>query len=235
MLLNLRKGTNQDELDRFFEVLADEPLAQGITASAFCQARKKLNPLALLGLNSRLVASFCERFALHRWQGFRLLGVDGSRARLPNTPDVVAAFGEPPKGSSVPLARLSSLYDVLNGITVEADIVPMREGERVLAAEHLAATRADDLLLYDRGYPAFWLFALHALEQRHFCARVPVGFSDEVKAFVDSGEASATVAFEPNDEARHQCATYALPDSPFRGVYNGYKGCLFVKSGYYES
>jgi hypothetical protein len=112
------------------------------------------------------------------------------------------------------LARLSSLYDVLNGITVEADIVPMREGERVLAGEHLAATRADDLLLYDRGYPAFWLFALHALEQRHFCARVPVGFSDEVKAFVDSGEASATVAFEPNDEARRQCATYALPDSP---------------------
>jgi hypothetical protein len=215
MLLNLRKGTNQDELDRFFDVLHNEPLTtQGVTDSAFCQARKKLNPLALMALHSRLVANVCERFELRRWRGFRLLAVDGSTARLPNTPDVVARFGAPPRGSSVPLARLSSLYDVENGIVVEADIVARSVGERVLAAEHLAATRADDLLLYDRGYPAFWLFALHAHEQRHFCARLPIGFSNEVKGFLDSGEASATVVFAPNDDARRRCAMYSLPDHP---------------------
>ena len=214
MLLNLRKGAIQDELDRFFEVLDDRPLTQGITASALCQARKKLNPLALMALTSRLVASFYERFEVRRWRGLRLLAVDGSTARLPHTPDVVAAFGEPPKDASVPLARLSCLYDVLNGITLEADIAPRSDGERVLAGEHLAATRADDLVLYDRGYPAFWLFALHAREQRHFCARVPVGFSREIKAFVDSGSASATLMLAPNEEARRQCARYALPHDP---------------------
>jgi hypothetical protein len=66
MLLNLRKGTIQDELDRFFAVLSDRPLAQGVTASAFCQARKKLNPLALAALSSRLVMDFHKHFALHR-------------------------------------------------------------------------------------------------------------------------------------------------------------------------
>ena len=43
-LLNLRKGANQDELDRFFEVVSGRPVIQGITQSAFCQARRKLKP-----------------------------------------------------------------------------------------------------------------------------------------------------------------------------------------------
>jgi hypothetical protein len=40
-------------LDGFWEVLTGEPLAQGVSsASAFCQARQKLNPSALLILGS---------------------------------------------------------------------------------------------------------------------------------------------------------------------------------------
>ena len=38
MLLNLRKGSIGDEFDRFFEVLHDQPLADGVSPSAFCQA-----------------------------------------------------------------------------------------------------------------------------------------------------------------------------------------------------
>jgi len=34
----------------------------------------------------------------------------------------------------------------------------------VLAGEHLAVTRVNDLILYDRGYPAFWLFSVHHQE-----------------------------------------------------------------------
>ena len=84
-----------------------------------------------------------------------LLAIDGSTARLPNTDDARATFGAPPEGNSIPLARFSR-----------------QVGERVLAGEHLAATRANDLILYDHGYPAFWLFALHHQEQRRFCARM---------------------------------------------------------------
>ena len=176
MLLNLRKGSIGDELDRFFEIVHDEPLADSVTPSAFCQARKKLNPDALIALDRRLLGGFDEHFAPRLWHGFRLLAVDGSTARLPNADDVLAVFGPPPAGSSVPLARLSRLYDVLNDVVVVADIEPYSVGERVLAGEYLVTTRANDLLLYDRGYPAFWLFCLHLLEQRHFCARMAVDF-----------------------------------------------------------
>jgi hypothetical protein len=216
LLLNLRKGAIQDEVDGFWEVLTGEPLAQGVSASAFCQARQKFNPQALLGLNEYLMKTFAAAFVLRRWHGWRLLAVDGSTARLPNSADVMATFGSPPKGSAVPLARLSRLYDVLNGVVVDADLCAREVGERVLAGEHLASTEAQDLMLYDRGYPAFWLFVLHGLEQRQFCARVPEHFSGEVTAFVATGARSAVVTFNPGSDARKQCQVYDLQTDPVR-------------------
>jgi hypothetical protein len=214
LLVNFRKGTIQDELDQFVELLTEGLTIQAVSASAFCQARQKLNPRAMMTLSDHLVGTFRAHFALRRWRGRRLLAVDGSTVRLPSTPDVIAAFGPPPKGSQIPLGRLSVLYDVLNTVVVEADLVSTDVGERVLAGEHLAATQADDLVLYDRGYPAFWLFALHAVEQRDFCMRVPVAFSHEVEDFVASGAASAAVVFTPGEEARRQCDVYGLPTAP---------------------
>jgi hypothetical protein len=214
MLLNLRKGSIGDELDRFFEIVHDEPLADSVSSSAFCQARKKLNPDALMGLNDPLLVGFEEHFSPPPWHGFRLLAVDGSTGRLPNTADVIATFGEPPEGASVPLARLSRLYDVLYDLVIVADIDSYSVGERVLAGEYLLATRANDLLLYDRGYPAFWLFSLHRQERRHFCARMPSDFSSEVSAFVASGQKSDVVLFSPGAEARKQCQLYGLSCEP---------------------
>lgn len=159
LLVNLRKGTLQDELDRFIDLFTEWLLIQGVTASAFCQARQKIQPRAVMTLSDHLAATFYSHSAARRWHGRRLLAVDGSTVRLPATPGVLAAF-EPPPGSRIPLGRVSVLYDVLNTVVVEADLVATAVGERVLAGEHLAATRADDLVLYDRGYPAFWLFAL---------------------------------------------------------------------------
>ena len=214
MLLNLRKGSIGDELSRFFEVIHDQPLAETVTPSAFCQARKKLNARALMGLNRPLLEGFQRHFSPRLWHGLRLLAVDGSTARLPNTEDVIATFGAPPEGASVPLARFSRLYDVLNHLVIEADFESRHVGERVLAGEHLAATGDNDLLLYDRGYPAFWLFALHQQEQRHFCARMSLDFSREVSAFLASGKTSDVVLFSAGTEARKQCREYALPCEP---------------------
>jgi len=84
----------------------------------------------------------------------------------------------------------------------------------VLAGEHLAATRANDLILYDRGYPAFWLLALHHQEQRRFCARMLLAFSREVSAFVASGKNSEAVLFTPGPHARQHCQTYGLATDP---------------------
>lgn len=165
-------------------------------------------------LNNKLLEGFYHHFAARRWHDLRLLAVDGSTARLPATADVEKVFGPAPEGSAVPQARFSRLYDVLNHLVVEADVEPLSVGERVLAGEHLAATDERDLLLYDRGYPAFWLFALHHQEQRHFCARLPANFCTASTAFARSEQRSAVVSLHPNKEAQAQCRLYGLPTEP---------------------
>jgi hypothetical protein len=57
-LLDLRKGTIQDELDQFANLLGDGQQLQGVTASAVCQARRKLEPLAVWALSERAVRDF---------------------------------------------------------------------------------------------------------------------------------------------------------------------------------
>ena len=214
LLLNLRKGSLQDEVNGFWEVLTGQPLATGVSAAALCKARQKLDPYALWGLNERLLGAFAEAFPVRRWHGLRVLATDGSTLRLPRSPEVIAHFGTPPSGSTIPLGRLSQLVDVLNGVVVDAELDAYDVGERVLASEHLEATAPQDLVLYDRGYPAFWLFARHYQLERHFCARLPLGFSTEVTAFLASGARSAVITLTPTAEARQQCRRYEIPPDP---------------------
>lgn len=214
LLLNLRKGTNRDELDQFFETIAGDPAsAAPVSEAAFCRARQKFNPEALVMLNDTLVDATNEQIAQQRWRGLRVLAVDGSTGRLPNTPAIAEYFGKP-RGSGVPLARFSRLYDVLNTQTIQADMVPYATGERELAAEYLLFSEPDDLFLYDRGYPAFWLFAFHAVEQRHYCARVRHDFHPEVKAFVADGVKDRIVTLIPNAASARQCREGYLPTDP---------------------
>lgn len=37
--------------------------------------------------------------------------------------------------------------------------------------EHLGKLRSNDILVLDRGYPAYWLFAVLLQRERHFCMR----------------------------------------------------------------
>lgn len=216
LLLNLRKGTIRDELDQFFETLADDAVArESVSEAAFCRARQKLKPEALAMLNDALVDTANTQIAQRRWRDFRVLAVDGSTARLPNTPAIAEYFGGP-RGSGVPLARFSRLYDVLNDRVIQADMAPYRTGERELAANYLLDAKPDELFLYDRGYPAFWLFAFHHVEQRHYCARVRHDFHAEVTAFVADGAKQRTVMLTPNSTSARQCRDYHLAHDPLR-------------------
>ena len=70
----------------------------------------------------------------------------------------------PAHSAPATLARISQVYDPLNGLILDALIAPYHRDERALLVEHLAALEAGCLLLLDMGYPAFWLFA--ALQTR---------------------------------------------------------------------
>ena len=212
-MLNFRKGTLQDELLQHAEALHGQEAASPVTPAAVCKARKKLKYSPLIDLNRVAVKHFSNHFALRRWHGFRLLAVDGSTGRLPNTKEITRTFGGP-ADASCPMARFSRLYDVMNKVIVRADIEPYSTGEREMAAASLYDTQTDDLLLYDRGYPAFWLLAMHRDLSRHYCMRVPVAFNQAVKAFIKSGQHSGLIMLTPSSDMIHQCQEYNLSIEP---------------------
>lgn len=173
----------------------------------------KLKSEALVSLNDQVVEQFSRHFTLKKWRNFRLLAVDGSTARLPNDDDIRATFGGP-KDANCPMARFSRLYDVLNKIVVYADMAPYKTGEREIAASYLYHTTLDDLTLYDRGYAAFWLLAMHRDLNRPYCARVSLSYSNEVKEFVRSGKREQIIQMNPGWKAKAQCEEYNITTEP---------------------
>lgn len=121
------KSSLQRDLDRFFKSLYDEDYnIRSITMSALSQARTKLNPWAFKRLNEVAVKSFYESAPYLTWNGFRLTAIDGFRSVLPNHPSVREEFGThafgPKADSERSLAMISMFYDVLNSITIDAQI-----------------------------------------------------------------------------------------------------------------
>ena len=213
-LLNLVKRALQDELDEFFNLESGAAVAaQAVTKSVFCQARLKLKAEAFVELQQVQVAYFYAQYAPPTWSGFRLLAVDGSTTQLPATPAIETHFG---LHGTVPLARVSQMFDTLNKITVDALIGPSAQGEREYAAQHFAQIGPGDLVLLDRGYPAFWLFGLIRTQNAQFCARMPVGLWGVVDAFLATGLPEQIVTLTPCATALTDCQTRQLPTQPLQ-------------------
>lgn len=216
-LLNLVKRALQDELDEFFKLLKGESLAvRAVTKSAFSQARQKLDFGAFVELNQVQVAYFYEHFESQTWHGFRLLAVDGSTGELPHTAELIEHFGvwHPAAGGVCPVARMSQMFDVLNQVTLDALIAPKDQGERALAAQHFDHLTPGDLVLLDRDYPAFWLFALILSKGADFCVRMPLEGWIAVEHFITAGLTEQSVTLYPSAAALQECHQRGLPTSP---------------------
>ena len=213
-LLNLVKRALQDELDEFFNLESGATVAaRVVTKSAFSQARQKLKAEAFVELNDVQVDYFYQHFAYQTWHGLRLLAVDGSTTQLPDTPAIVAHFG---LWGTLPLARVSQMFDPLNKITLEALLGSKAQGEREYAARHFAHIGPGDLVLLERGYPAFWLFVLILSRNAHFCARMPGGLWNVVDQFVAAGLGEQIVTLVPCATAAQECQTRRLATQALR-------------------
>jgi hypothetical protein len=216
-MLNMLKRSQQDELDEYFKLLTGVEVAQRfVTKSAFTQARKKLKYGAFIELNQLQIDYFYKSLRPQTWMGWRLVAVDGSTVQVPHTPENMTHFGawHPAKGAPCPMARISQMFDVLNDVTLDAVIAPKVFGEHDLAAEHFVHLRCGDLLLLDRGYPAFWLFALILSKNAHFCARMKIGGWNIVKEFISTGLDEQIVVLQPNYIAKRDCNQRNISTKP---------------------
>jgi hypothetical protein len=70
--------------------------------------------------------------------------------------------------------------------------------------------------LNDRGFPSFYLLALHAAQGVDYCMRVPLGRFKAVREFAASGADEQWVDIAPCATARKDCARNGLETSPLR-------------------
>jgi hypothetical protein len=127
------------------------------TASAYCQARQKIQPELFRHLNEVVGQDFYELYgADHQvklWHGHRVLGADGTYLNLPDTPETRARFSvqrnQRAEGERVQ-ALASCLYDLRNDLGVDAVIGAKQAEKNHLFGSHWAATQPGDVRVLDR-------------------------------------------------------------------------------------
>ena len=214
-LMNSLRSSNQDELDKFFKQVNEWDLPRcHITDSAFSQARKKLKYEAFIDVATQICNYFYGQYSWKTWLGFRLLAIDGSTVKIRGDQYSKLYFGLIDNGSETPyaLARISQCYDVLNHITVAANITPHSLGERELALDHLKSIHNhNDLIILDRGYPGVCFFRQILNSGRQFCARATLGsWTSVIKPFLQSGLKEQIINYSLRNDAKAECKRLGL-------------------------
>lgn len=212
LILNF-KSTVQRELDGFFKAVdGDDFTIRKVTKGAFTQARAKVNPWAFKRLNEVASNTFYENVDFEKWHGYKVLAVDGSTIHLPNHKSVIDEFGVhgfgPKADAQSSLARISLLYDVLNQITLDAEIDKFETGEIDLLKNHISSINKGDLLLLDRGYPCFWLLFLLKAKGIDFCVRLKDNWWKEVNQFVKEDQDEKIAYFSLPKKDKDKLADY---------------------------
>ncbi len=185
IIINLVRRSTQLDLYQFTDWIG----VPSITKQAFSKARKKLSPMLFQLLNEKLIQEFYTDNIIETFKGLRVLAVDSSTLRLPSSQELYKEYGHDKHNNSIPLARASVIFDVLNKLALHASINPYFTSERDLALEHINTLDDQhiDLLLFDRGYA--WIVLAFYINDRnkHFLMRVEDVFLAEVNAAIHSG------------------------------------------------
>lgn len=198
-MMSLSRRSLQIDLTAFVRSFADG--VREVTASAFNQRRKKVDPLVfrelMRVLNTEFYTDNDERVLL--WEGMRLLATDGSTLELPQKHELQELYGGSSNQHGVvgAKARCSVLYDVLNNLVIDGLLAPYAVGEPTLALQHLPHCGKGDLVIYDRGYPGFALIKALEDRQAEFLMRCKHTHDRHVRDFMDSDLQSLTIQKGP--------------------------------------
>ncbi|GAB61235.1 MAG: IS4 family transposase [Candidatus Jettenia sp.] len=218
-LINLIKSSLQNELAMFFKQIHHTDIPQRkVTASALSQARHKLKHQAFIELNHETTKHFYDTYSPKTWHGFHLIAIDGSTVKVPQNSTCKEYFGTLPVRQAEPraLARVSHCFDVLNHITRDALIDSLHIGERDFVVRHCAHLTPKDLILLDRGYPAYWLFRFLREKGIHFCARLSIGKWNIAKQFLTSGLSQQNIQLDPIADSQEKCRELSLSLKPIQ-------------------
>jgi IS4 transposase len=182
------------EIDDFIKKLdVDESLEY--TGSAYSKARQKLLPSAFIELNDITLDEVYSN-TFKTFKDFRLIAIDGSSVELPNTKNLKEIYGVFSKKNDYPAAKICVAYDLLNEKILNGKLFPYSGSEKAVAPELVSTlypSSANDIVVYDRGFPSTKLILEHIRLKKKFIFRVQKGFLKEVDGFRESTELDQTI------------------------------------------
>jgi hypothetical protein len=212
----------QRHLHEFLDELAQGQIFEPLTSGAVTHARAKLKESAFTELNRECVLPtvYGPEHPIQRWRGHRLIGVDSSLVRLPESQELGQTFGwkeasnqHGSTGTRYPEARLSVVYDLLNRIGLDARLEPSTVGEVALALQQLEHLQPGDAEVNDRGFTGYLYLASVAQRGRHFIARCSTGSflaAQEMFRLNKANQSKEVWLFAPPDH-KAQCQRLGLP------------------------
>lgn len=119
------------------------------------------------------------------------MGIDGSTLQLPDHQSLKEKFSHhffgPKADSGHWMSRISYLYDVFNGLVIDAQMESYTTSEASLCQSHLPMIKKGDLVLFDRYYASFLLMTELLGKEAHFVFRMKDNWWKCVDTFVKSG------------------------------------------------
>lgn len=151
LLLGMGGGSLQAELLEYTGYAANTA-----TSSAFIQQRAKVLPIALEYILHQFTLPCTQ---IKRFQGYRLLAVDGSDLlTLANPSEPENFFLSNPDSKGYNLLHLNALYDLCNGLYVDALLQSRRnvhEHQALTAMVDRSSIADDVIIIGDRGYESY--------------------------------------------------------------------------------
>jgi hypothetical protein len=212
----------QRHLHEFLDELAQGEIFEPLTSGAVTHARAKLKESAFTELNRECVLPtvYGPKHPIQRWRGHRLIGVDGSLVRLPDSEDLGQTFGwkeasnqHGSTGTRYPEARLSVVYDLLNRIGLDARLEPSTVGEVPLALQQLEHLQGGDVEINDRGFTGYLYLASVSQQGRQFVGRCSTGSflaAQEMFRLKRANQSKVVWLFAPPDQ-KAECQRLGLP------------------------
>ena len=176
LILRSWKTSIHSKLTKFFDDL--NLLDVMPTASAFCQARKKIKPELFIAIKDETVKFFYKNYGksglVKRWNGRLLWAIDGSSINIPDTQETRNKYSikvnQYNKDGTVQ-ALSSFLYDVLNEICINAVFNGAKSEKQSIFKEHVKYFNKEAINIYDRLYADYSVLSFHAKEDIDFVIR----------------------------------------------------------------
>ena len=198
----LCKKTLSLELEQFFEELG---IKESCSVSAFSQQRIKLRSTFFYWWNIVLWSSYyhvCAK-ALKRWKGYRIIAADGSNVSLIKSRELSSYFGgQRNQRDSFVQGKTFYYYDVLNELVLYPRISPYTYGEVQMAYDGFENLSSDMLVIYDRGFCSYKMFALHLWQEKEIKFIIRGNEQQiSIKKFLQSRKKSAVIELLPSAQA----------------------------------